>query len=394
MKLFVVGDLHIGDLPYFILSSASRTAKFRALRLETAKHILRLLDKTEADRLLFLGDIFHSGGDTTISVIESKELALYSSLSFATGLEPSTLVGNHDYLEKGDSLLDLFFTRVISELQALDAEKESLMIYYPYPRESCSYPVDEVALIDKFLDGIKEKKGRRVYFFMHSDLSEWYVNLQGIDKGLSWELIEEKITKALKPKSILCVDGHLHSYYREKNLLVLGSPIKSTFKTSVLLVPDEDLKPETGGMCLIDTKKNSVEVFSNPFSPLFVKLDARKHPFGDWALEKLKAFRSDTLLFLDVIVDEGKADNIPREELEKLTDGFRIRHKKDKKSLSREVGSASFEDLSTKELIEFIKTRIKASASSQKVIEAAEEIFSPDEVEAIIEALKEDRACD
>ena len=363
-------------------------------RYLTTQHLNNLASYHKPDRIIILGDTLHSGGEVNLSLIEAMELYNYKELSDFAPLD--ILVGNHDYSADGDVLLETIFDDA-SVLRTPEVREydESLLVYYPASKEGAGTALQEKEKMEAYLETLRGKYSKKqVYIFFHHDVLEWYSTLHHIKKGLPWKAIKSKVVDVLDPVSVIGIDGHLHSYLLGEGLLVLGVPVRSNFKTTIPLVPfGPPLKTERGGFCLIDTSTTEIEVFSNPYSPSFVTLDARQYEFGAWAIDRLKAFREELkgMLFFEILIDHNTSCDIPRDVLDEITDGFRVRTRKQKKEEDeREVAQKSFSDLSWKELIEFVKNKVINSASSGQAKQAAESLFASTEITKMVEELKDE----
>lgn len=89
-SMLVLADLHLGKINHFRMSGIPVPAKANDKNTET---LIMLITKTKADRVVFLGDLFHSHYNEEWEVV-GQVRKHFTSCSF------ELVVGNHDILSR------------------------------------------------------------------------------------------------------------------------------------------------------------------------------------------------------------------------------------------------------------------------------------------------------
>jgi DNA repair exonuclease SbcCD nuclease subunit len=264
LQILIVGDLHIPNSKVVISNSDTFTEVFNTLNL-----IKNTIEENKPEYTIFMGDIFDSPYNISISVLSSvsniiADMALETKLIF--------IVGNHDMSSINEDTIK------ISDGNSFKYRANLLSPYRHYPNvlvvdKPSVFSIDKTNIelafipysndINKDLDSIKNKFGvgtKRIclgHFNMRSGLMMMSDNAD-INENLPTP--EEMVDKYNYDMVLL---GHIHDksefYIKGKLLKYVGSCRNVDFRNA-----DEDK-----GIYLMNTDNMSLQYVDNPYTYIY-----------------------------------------------------------------------------------------------------------------------------
>ena len=193
MNTVVIPDLHLGR--NFNVTFGDPTI-WEKKPLELIKYII---EESNPDRLLFLGDVFNTSHPTFHSIFEFLETV--------KGHDVTVISGNHDIPKtQKKSVMDYLskYVKVISKNEVTEVWKDNYAIGW------CDTQTLFEAKINTTLEHMKGN-----YLFLHAAYNNWDNEMDNV--------ITNDMIKLAKKKDVIMISGHEHVSNIRDNMYHLGS---------------------------------------------------------------------------------------------------------------------------------------------------------------------------
>jgi DNA repair exonuclease SbcCD nuclease subunit len=246
MKILFVGDIHfkyLSQIPVFSKADERGLTLELKRALNSIDFVCNTIAEYRPDLVVLLGDVFHSLNVTQNIVISAAMDRLWKLYSVVkeVGSELYVLNGNHDYINKNYSMIDVCPAhRIIKKFYI-----EDNILFVPYFEPE----VDMINFIHKNLynDEIK-------YIVTHANINGFrYNNAKEVTNGVH---ITDDVDKVI-------ISGHIHIPQFSNNVIYVGSLYQNSIS---------EFSEKGNGVVLYDTKYGKYNFYRNYYVKPIKKL--------------------------------------------------------------------------------------------------------------------------
>ena len=250
MKIGICGDVHVSKHSSIVRGRGSKYSQRLENIIESINWFEDICEKQNCDIVVYLGDFFDSATLDAESITALQDILWCNKPHYF-------LVGNHE-IARNDSIFSSAHMfkinhnlHVIDSVKYLNLESDVNILFLPYILESNRLP-----LVD-YIDITGYNKGKDTIILSHNDIAGIQMGPYMSKEGFS----KDEILNNCK----LFINGHLHNYSTENNIINIGNLTGQNFSEDGFKYPHQ--------VMILDTSKRYFDYVENPYALYFYKID-------------------------------------------------------------------------------------------------------------------------